>query len=84
MKFPRFVSYTHDFTFSSPGRNFEIWIGERFFFNHKAVVSGCIEWVRQAFEDPFIIMMNRRDFAMHDPAISDHFTAKGVANALVA
>jgi len=84
MKFPRFVAHTHDLAFRCPSRDFEIRIGESFFFDDKAVVSGCIEWVLKAFENSFVIMMDGRDFAMHDTAISNHFTAEGMSDTLMA
>jgi hypothetical protein len=80
---PSFVADAHDFFFSGPGGDDEIF-RQGAGADDEAMVAGGFEGVGESGEDAFAIVEDRGGFAMHEAPVTFHDTAEGVADALVA
>ncbi len=63
--------------------HFKIGVGPRFLLSDQRMVPRCVERVTHSGKQPFAVVVNRRNLAVHDPVVANHIAAEGVADALV-
>jgi len=80
---PSLVADAHDLPFRGPRGHFEVGVCPRFFFDDQRVVTRRVERIAEAGEDASAIVVDRRNFPVHDPGVADDLAAEGMADALM-
>ena len=77
------MAYRHDFVFLCPCGDLEVG-GEGAGTDDEGMVACGVEGVGQADEEAFVVVVDGRDFAVHEPPVAFDGCAPDVTDALVA
>ncbi len=79
----RFVAHAHDLAVVGPGGDFQA-VGQCVAVDNQAVIAGAGNRIGQLAEHALVVVVNRRDFAVHQRFGAYGVAAEGLADGLMA